>query len=494
MKVVIKTSSFDVLVRDLREGYRNGRNRNVFDYSSKGNIKFGGETNKKVYDIKSNEEELFKFIKNESGKLLFGSLWFRDIQDNIHFDEVYESSIYLKNKIAYISKGNNEEILTENHLHNLINTYNNVFSKEYGEYAAESICRFASESFAERNVDVYRFLLERFDGFIRFPNDRYTERHFLNILSMSLLVNPYIFENLIKSGFEGIITDCISGEKLILNLCNGNKTSDILLLPKFAINFLQQRRFVKFDIVERLKNLNKIIGSDGLKLMLDFIVKMNAVFREDIDTFITYLELVYQYYPKYVPASLRDYIIRVYASYYKEDKSLQSIMITLTDYLKMCSDLKLDFDKFPSDLKEAHDKLVVKYKVFKQEYKNTEFVQKIEDCKYLLNRIPEDENYTILVPKDIADITQEGETMRHCVGSYVDNVISGRSKIFFIRKKTNTQKPFVTVELNERDTLVQAKAKGNADPSIEVSNFINKWLKEIKVSNKKEEMLSVSNL
>lgn len=59
----------------------------------------------------------------------------------------------------------------------------------------------------------------------------------------------------------------------------------------------------------------------------------------------------------------------------------------------------------------------------------------------------EDENYLIRLPVDGNEIQQEGLTLHHCVGGYAYSHESGATTIMFLRKKSEPDKPFYTIEV-----------------------------------------------
>lgn len=81
----------------------------------------------------------------------------------------------------------------------------------------------------------------------------------------------------------------------------------------------------------------------------------------------------------------------------------------------------------------------------------------------------------VISPNNPNDLVNEGLKLNHCVGSYIKRYSNGYSKIFFIRIKTLLNEPFVTVEFNQYNELIQAKAKSNKNPSKEVMDYILKW-------------------
>lgn len=64
--------------------------------------------------------------------------------------------------------------------------------------------------------------------------------------------------------------------------------------------------------------------------------------------------------------------------------------------------------------------------------------------------------------------------MSHCVGSYIERVISGKTQIVFLRK----QKGISMVTLEIRDSvLIQAKGYANRSITKEEKNYITEYAK-----------------
>ena len=76
-----------------------------------------------------------------------------------------------------------------------------------------------------------------------------------------------------------------------------------------------------------------------------------------------------------------------------------------------------------------------------------------------------------------AELTKEGEILDHCVGGYARDVAEGKKAIFFIRKKTEPNKPWYTLELNEKELrVVQNRGKKNCERTEAVRRFEEVWL------------------
>lgn len=60
----------------------------------------------------------------------------------------------------------------------------------------------------------------------------------------------------------------------------------------------------------------------------------------------------------------------------------------------------------------------------------------------------ENGNYIVFIAKSPSDLIREGELLNHCVGrmNYDQRFIREESLIFFVRRVTEPDTPFVTVE------------------------------------------------
>lgn len=65
------------------------------------------------------------------------------------------------------------------------------------------------------------------------------------------------------------------------------------------------------------------------------------------------------------------------------------------------------------------------------------------------NSMPSFSNEELIVvfPKTAEEIVTEGTTQRHCVGGYVNSIVNGEIIVFFIRKRNEVEKPYVTVSM-----------------------------------------------
>lgn len=69
----------------------------------------------------------------------------------------------------------------------------------------------------------------------------------------------------------------------------------------------------------------------------------------------------------------------------------------------------------------------------------------------------------IIAPTTVSDLKQEGKTLCHCVGSYVDAIIDGTDNIMFLRRTDMPNDPFFTVELVRDGEIRQVHCYQNGD-------------------------------
>ena len=74
-----------------------------------------------------------------------------------------------------------------------------------------------------------------------------------------------------------------------------------------------------------------------------------------------------------------------------------------------------------------------------------------------------DGKYLISMPKCSADLTYEGGYLHHCVGGYVNSVANGSTAIYFLRKASEPNIPWLTVEVCNKKC-------------VQIHGFCNAWM------------------
>jgi stalled ribosome alternative rescue factor ArfA len=82
--------------------------------------------------------------------------------------------------------------------------------------------------------------------------------------------------------------------------------------------------------------------------------------------------------------------------------------------------------------------------------------------------------FAIVIPSGVKDIIREGESLSHCVASYVDDVIDEKCQIAFLRHAEEFDKPLITIEIRN-NVLKQARGKSQKLPNEIESAFLKEW-------------------
>lgn len=133
-------------------------------------------------------------------------------------------------------------------------------------------------------------------------------------------------------------------------------------------------------------------------------------------------------------------------------------------------------------LKNAEDEERRRLYQMREEERRVEYQKKFE--KLQEDRIEKfeshGEKYSIIIPKDLTEITTEGMTLHHCVGGYLDRHAQGNTNILFLRDNSNIDKPFYTIEVDPSGYVVQIHGNHNRwlgnDPS--AISFVWKWIQD----------------
>jgi len=181
------------------------------------------------------------------------------------------------------------------------------------------------------------------------------------------------------------------------------------------------------------------------------------------------------------------------------------------DYIKMAEKLhkKVDDEMIykPRELKVRHNEYaeeVERIRMLEMAKSDRKFARqevekynkKFPKAKDVLKKIKpklewENEEYLIVVPKELTDIIFEGRQLHHCAGAtdrYFDRIEQEETYICFLRKKEHPKEPFYTIEVEPGGTIRQHRGKYDEEPDIEkVKPALREWQKEIRRRMKEED-------
>ncbi|MXQ49539.1 hypothetical protein GRB29_09220 [Streptococcus pneumoniae] len=148
------------------------------------------------------------------------------------------------------------------------------------------------------------------------------------------------------------------------------------------------------------------------------------------------------------------------------------------DYISMLDELGIvpDTDNLimPKDLVKAHDNVVKLLIQKKSEIEQRKFEKRLKSLAKYDQTIGD---YYFRAPFDSGELIREGKALSHCVGSarYTQDHASGKTTIIFIRKKSEPEQPFYTMEYKSGH-IVQVRGKHNQSATEEVKKAVDQWL------------------
>lgn len=177
------------------------------------------------------------------------------------------------------------------------------------------------------------------------------------------------------------------------------------------------------------------------------------------------------------------------------------------DYLSMAKergmDLQDDIVRLQPDMMKYHNRYVEEKEREKNEKRYAEVNKKFKQIArdYLKNKALfeyQDKNYIVLIPRNAADIVREGQLQHHCVGSsdtYMKSMNERKTFIVFLRKKSDPEKPYYTVEIKHDARVLQSYAAYDRQPDLEkVKKFEEKWIVEVNKRIKEDKKQPPENI
>lgn len=159
----------------------------------------------------------------------------------------------------------------------------------------------------------------------------------------------------------------------------------------------------------------------------------------------------------------------------------------LSDYWDMAEALGEDLSDrdvmWPQNLGTAHDRMAERKKTEAAERRKESFQQRYERMKKYAF---EDGNILIRPCETEDELISEGKALHHCVASYAERHARGELTIFFIRRKNEPDKPWYTLNFNEKTlTVTENRGLRNCGRLVAVQEFEDKWLEWIRSGRKR---------
>ena len=181
----------------------------------------------------------------------------------------------------------------------------------------------------------------------------------------------------------------------------------------------------------------------------------------------------------------------------KQKMSPNTVAQTWRDYLRMARqegiDTTDDIVRLPKDLKTRHDQLVERINARqnaermereKEKYArlNARIQERLPDVKWYFW---EDDTYMIIPAGCCEELVEEGRALHHCVGAsdvYMNAMAEGRRWILFLRRKSELDKPYYTIEIDMfTDEIRQYYSEYDRQPNKkEIRKVLDKFKQDLK--------------
>lgn len=169
-----------------------------------------------------------------------------------------------------------------------------------------------------------------------------------------------------------------------------------------------------------------------------------------------------------------------------------------SDYLQLRERIKNIYDirKLPvfpepnelirEKLTKLHDFCMKLYNDHAEEIQSIDLKEK--EKQYSENILPkvkcfemEGNEFSIIAAPNLASLLEEGRALHHCVGSYVNSVKDGSEYILYMRKNSEIDKPYLTVDITPDKNCRQIHGVNNSNVKSDSpeAQFIQEWAKKL---------------
>ena len=273
-------------------------------------------------------------------------------------------------------------------------------------------------------------------------------------------------EYLVKGGFYGLVED-ITSHLYHPGLMKGNNARDVLGLDGQGVARLRERQ----GGVNYLKWLRSAFMC-GFKIpekTIEYFCKKHISPTQVAEPL------------KYAsPEQIANYVEKqrkLIGEKQKYNCSADYVCTTWRDVLQMSAGFKLAQNKsnvFPKDLKERHNELVALKNLEREREQAAEREARFPKVTPICDEIRatyewENAEYAVLAPHSVDDIIREGCLLRHCVGTpdnegryrYLERIEDRESYILFLRKKSDVDAPWYTMEVEPGGAVRQLRTTGD---------------------------------
>ena len=275
-----------------------------------------------------------------------------------------------------------------------------------------------------------------------------------------------VMEFLWKAGFHELVHERVRG----MNKDSRNairwqrrKLQECFRFPLRLLKLMPAGKWTMKD-VQRLSDLWKLQGETLKEAEITELMQMDIDFRM-------------------IEAAAGHATIHKIVKYLGQQQQVhrQPVERTYRDYLQECVQMHLNLnDKavlFPRDLNEAHQRTMAQIEFEKNKVDQEKFRKAAER----LEKFAWEQGSLLIRPaREQKELSKEGAALSHCVGGYIKRMADGETAILFIRKTDEPDKPYFTLELQNK-RVIQCRTKHNQSYSEcpEVKAFVEEWMAKV---------------
>lgn len=165
----------------------------------------------------------------------------------------------------------------------------------------------------------------------------------------------------------------------------------------------------------------------------------------------------------------------------------------LLDYWTGCQELGRSLDdpqvRWPRNLLEAHD-TVMELWCQREQWQQEQTLAALFRVRQrqLARYIFEADGLKIVPAYSQRELQKEADELHHCVWTYAESHAKGNTAIFFIRRTVEPQKPYYTLELDEKTlTVRQNRGLRNCGKTVEIQAFEDLWIAWVRAGAQRDQ-------
>ncbi len=156
------------------------------------------------------------------------------------------------------------------------------------------------------------------------------------------------------------------------------------------------------------------------------------------------------------------------------------------DYIEQLEILDIEMNSktmFPKDFRAEHEKLSKRIKIKKDEVLRRKMAQTIAKNKATTVKV---DGLLFIPAATPEELETEGQQQHHCVAMYAERVARGQCLIYMVRKESEPDKSYMTMELSPDGEIRQLRGFANRSPEEDVRVTAEKFTEMFKKNIKKE--------